>query len=572
MPRNRTRSSSSAARGDSPADPVAVPIVNEPEEAIRLDAGVGSEPRASQVGLGRFLTLLPTFEGQEGGVPIVSFLRKLDNIARLAHWNGDTKLAVCQLKFSGTNAEAFVRQWERDSAGARKSWENFKDDAIRRFWVPARTSRYLGTLRTLRREVGETVQQFRSRFDAAIESIREAAEYHGEDPSTYVPGNALLVEFFLDGLNNQSLANQVRRKEPTSLDGAYSLAVKEELLVTQHRAPRSSTSHGIWGGLAAAATVDSSPSLEEDLTGDDLLSAYAGLVAEQKADLKISGVPITPSLLKALLKKSGSGKEGSDAVTLEEARRKYKEGEKVSQQRRLLSQLAGKKVRDQAAIMEALLKSQEVLNDKSKTDRQLRQQERAKKKVRFQDEVEHESSSDPSDSEDETLDSLRKKAQKKRTGSSLPASGTGQKKKKGGSPLSETQTLVAAISASVAEGFRQAGFSGHGSGGSGPPPRRHSNVQCYNCGRHGHMARNCFRRVTRSSSNMTPLGAVTCFKCGEKGHISPRCPQQWTQNATTPSGNRSQREGAGVGASGLDLVQEVVSQSDKDSGGPPRRD
>lgn len=46
-------------------------------------------------------------------------------------------------------------------------------------------------------------------------------------------------------------------------------------------------------------------------------------------------------------------------------------------------------------------------------------------------------------------------------------------------------------------------------------------VTCFNCGKKGHMNRDC--KVKKSSINSGPSQGVTCFKCGKAGHIKKDC-------------------------------------------------
>ncbi|GJW49910.1 putative reverse transcriptase domain-containing protein [Tanacetum coccineum] len=60
------------------------------------------------------------------------------------------------------------------------------------------------------------------------------------------------------------------------------------------------------------------------------------------------------------------------------------------------------------------------------------------------------------------------------------------------------------------------------------------NVVCNNCGKAGHMARDCKGKAIATGANARPT--VTCYDCGEKGHTRNYCPKKRDPRGEEPRG------------------------------------
>ena len=90
-------------------------------------------------------------------------------------------------------------------------------------------------------------------------------------------------------------------------------------------------------------------------------------------------------------------------------------------------------------------------------------------------------------------------------------------------------------------------------------------VKCGNCNRIGHQTRNCTATVQNTEKNPARgQQGIVCYECGRPGHIKKDCPKLRNQNRRNKNGNKAGGSGAtakayAIGEGGVDPDSNVVT-------------
>jgi hypothetical protein len=189
-----------------------------------------------------------------GETPWDVFIAHFETVAEYNHWREDEALA--QLKGALRGVAAHVLLMNNKMQFTLKS---LKEVLRQRFGDTQQSSRYRMELRKRRRQAGESLQSLYS----DISRLAMLAHPGGDDELH----QRLAVEAFIDSLNDHHLEEQLANTFPSTLEEAYSMAlrieanrriniVSEEQIATPKRKDR----------LIYAVTTDD---LDESNTGND---------------------------------------------------------------------------------------------------------------------------------------------------------------------------------------------------------------------------------------------------------------------------------------------------------------
>jgi hypothetical protein len=122
-------------------------------------------------------------------------------------------------------------------------------------------------------------------------------------------------------------------------------------------------------------------------------------------------------------------------------------------------------------------------------------------------------------------------------------------------------TMVASKSASWRRGQSNGQGGGNAKGGKSEEKQRAPKGVCFNCGKKGHLSRDCRQKKDSASVNAVD-GDKRCFKCGEPGHMASDCTGKVkcfncgksghisTECKSPPRGGGGGKKGGGGGAKG----------------------
>ena len=123
-------------------------------------------------------------------------------------------------------------------------------------------------------------------------------------------------------------------------------------------------------------------------------------------------------------------------------------------------------------------------------------------------------------------------------------------------------TMVASKSASWRRGQSNGQGGGNAKGGKSEEKQRAPKGVCFNCGKKGHLSRDCHQKKDSASVNAVDGDPRKCFKCGEPGHLASDCTGKVkcfncgktghisTECNSPPRGGGGGKKGGGGGAKG----------------------
>lgn len=172
------------------------------------------------------LVLIPTFSGSPD-FTIESFLRTIENTAKLTNWSDLQKCAVARQRIVDTPAAVI----EACDGFSDLAWPKLKETLISQFGVRLSRDQARAQLYQCQQGDDESVLQFAARIRGIGKAL--AAPIEGEDPATSDSRKKFvdedLLSFFVKGLK-PSLYRFVATKNAKSLKDAISFAETEEAI------------------------------------------------------------------------------------------------------------------------------------------------------------------------------------------------------------------------------------------------------------------------------------------------------------------------------------------------------
>lgn len=175
---------------------------------------------------------VPIYNGENEGYSARRFLRRIDQIAKMAKWDANDCLQTAIIRVGGTAREFVEIDTEANQAMDNSDWPLFKELLLKRFEEPTNPHEIRNKLSKIKQNVGENCREFAARISRAADTLCEM--YPDLDVAVKEFITKDILTCFLEGLREGQIKFHLHALPPATISEAVTMAGKLE----QYDAPQ----------------------------------------------------------------------------------------------------------------------------------------------------------------------------------------------------------------------------------------------------------------------------------------------------------------------------------------------
>ena len=170
-------------------------------------------------------TLIENFNGD--ALKFKEWLRQIDKYALMNNLDDAKQIKIAFMTSKGAVSD-YIFRWQKEIEAERNTWENLKHDLTARFSAITDANHAHALLRQIKQKHNEPVTLYSERLYTMAQEAY--ANMNINEPASKAIVQRQLIDYFIDGLNNDGIKFKIMRESPRTLEDAIRTAMGEQNL------------------------------------------------------------------------------------------------------------------------------------------------------------------------------------------------------------------------------------------------------------------------------------------------------------------------------------------------------
>ena len=170
-------------------------------------------------------TLIDSYDGD--AQKFKEWITQIEKYSLMNNLDDSKQIKITFMTSRGAVSD-FVFRWQREVAADRNNWETLKNDLTARFSSITDSNHAHALLRQIKQKSNEPVTLYGERlYNLATEAY---SNINVQDEGSRIIIQRQLIDYFIDGLNNDGIKFKIMRESPRTLEEAIRTAMGEQNL------------------------------------------------------------------------------------------------------------------------------------------------------------------------------------------------------------------------------------------------------------------------------------------------------------------------------------------------------